>query len=38
VSAFQLKEWLGHRKLDTTQIYVHMGRKNAKKVLEATSL
>ena len=38
VSACQLKEWLGHRKLDTTQIYVHMGRKNAKKVLEATRL
>ncbi len=38
VSAFQLKEWLGHRKLDTTQIYVHMARKNAKKVMEATSL
>jgi len=38
VSAFQLKEWLGHRKLDTTQIYVHMARKNVKKVLEATSL
>lgn len=38
VSAFQLKEWLGHRKLDTTQIYVHMARRNAKKVMEATSL
>jgi len=38
VSAFQLKEWLWHRKLDTTQIYVHMARKNAKKVMEATSL
>ena len=38
VSAFQLKEWLGHRKLDTTQIYVHMAHKNAKKVMEATSL
>jgi site-specific recombinase XerD len=38
VSAFQLKEWLGHRKLDTTQIYVHMARQNAKKVMEATSL
>lgn len=38
VSPFQLKEWLGHAKLDTTQIYVHMGRSNAKKVMEATSL
>jgi site-specific recombinase XerD len=38
VSAFQLKEWLGHRKLDTTQIYIHLARQNAKKVMEATSL
>jgi len=35
---FQLKEWLGHANLNTTQIYVHMGRQNAKKVMEATSL
>jgi len=38
VSPFQLKEWLGHANLNTTQIYVHMGRQNAKKVMEATSL
>lgn len=38
VSPFQLKEWLGHANLNTTQIYVHMARKNAKKVMEATSL
>ncbi|MBI3966488.1 MAG: tyrosine-type recombinase/integrase [Chloroflexi bacterium] len=38
VSPFQLKEWLGHSSLNTTQIYVHMARKNAKKVMEATSL
>jgi site-specific recombinase XerD len=38
VSPFQLKEWLGHARLDTTQIYVHLGRSNAKKVMEATSL
>ena len=38
VSPFQLKEWLGHARLDTTSIYVHMGRQNAKKVMEATSL
>jgi integrase/recombinase XerD len=38
VSPFQLKEWLGHARLDTTQIYVHMGKQNAKKVMEATSL
>lgn len=38
VSPFQLKEWLGHANLNTTQIYVHMGRQNAPKVMEATSL
>jgi integrase/recombinase XerC len=38
VSPFQLKEWLGHASLNTTQIYVHLSRKNAKKVMEATSL
>jgi site-specific recombinase XerD len=38
VSPFQLKEWLGHANLNTTQIYVHMSRQNAKKVMEATSL
>lgn len=38
VSPFQLQQWLGHRNLNTTQIYVHLGRQNAKKVMEATSL
>jgi integrase/recombinase XerC len=38
VSPFQLKEWLGHQNLNTTQIYVHMARQNAQKVMEATSL
>src|SRR5665811_1863808 len=38
VSPFQLKEWLGHARLDTTSIYVHMAKQNAKKVMEATSL
>jgi integrase/recombinase XerD len=38
VSPFQLQEWLGHASLNTTQIYVHLGRQNAKKVMEATSL
>lgn len=38
VTPFQLKEWLGHANLNTTQIYVHMGRQNSKKVMEATSL
>ncbi|MCL5962551.1 MAG: tyrosine-type recombinase/integrase, partial [Chloroflexi bacterium] len=38
VSPFQLQQWLGHANLNTTQIYVHMARQNAKKVMEATSL
>jgi integrase len=38
VSPFQLKEWLGHARLDTTSIYIHMAKQNAKKVMEATSL
>jgi len=38
VSPFQLQQWLGHSSLETTQIYVHLARKNAKKVMEATSL
>jgi integrase/recombinase XerD len=38
VSPFQLKEWLGHARLDTTSIYVHMAKQDAKKVMEATSL
>jgi site-specific recombinase XerD len=40
VSTWQLKEWLGHSSVATTQIYVHMGRDAAKarKAMEATSL
>ncbi len=38
VSPYQLKEWLGHARLDTTQIYVHLARQNGKKLMEATSL
>lgn len=38
VSPFQLQEWLGHSNLNTTQIYVHLGRQNSRKVMEATSL
>ncbi len=38
VSPFQLQQWLGHAYLNTTQIYVHMGRQNAKKLMDATSL
>jgi site-specific recombinase XerD len=38
VSPYQLQEWLGHTSLATTQIYVHIGRTNARKAMEATSL
>lgn len=38
VSPFQLQKWLGHANLNTTQIYVHLGKQNAKKVMEQTSL
>ena len=38
VSPYQLQQWLGHQSLNTTQIYVHLGKQNAKKVMEQTSL
>jgi integrase/recombinase XerC len=38
VSPYQLKAWLGHARLDTTAIYVHMAKDTAKKAMEATSL
>src|SRR5256714_6692338 len=38
VSAFPLQQWLGHANLNTTQIYVHLGKQNARKVMQDTSL
>ncbi len=39
VSPYQLKEWLGHAKLDTTMQYVHLAKgPKAQKVMEGTSL
>jgi site-specific recombinase XerD len=34
----QIRRWLGHQRLDTTQIYIHLAMKDAAKVMEATSL
>jgi site-specific recombinase XerD len=38
ISAYRLKEWLGHQSLETTQIYIHLGKQNALREMEATSL
>jgi site-specific recombinase XerD len=38
VSAFQLQQWLGHANLNTTQIYIHLGKQNARKIMQDTTL
>jgi site-specific recombinase XerD len=38
VSAFQLKEWLGHSSISTSAIYVHLAKQDGRKPMEATSL
>lgn len=38
ISAYRLKEWLGHQSLETTQIYIHLGKQNAQREMEQTSL
>src|SRR5712691_10638901 len=37
VSPFQLQQWLGHANLNTTQIYVHLAKQNAKKIMEQST-
>ena len=38
VNAFQLRDYLGHATVATTQLYVHLGHEEARKVMEQTSL
>ena len=38
VSPYHSQRLLGHSKLDTTMIYVHLGRENEAAVMEETSL
>jgi site-specific recombinase XerD len=38
VSPFQLQQWLGHANLNTTQIYIHLGKQNARKIMQDTSI
>ena len=38
ISAYRLKDWLGHASLETTQIYIHLGKQNALREMEQTSL
>lgn len=37
-TAFQLRDFMGHANLATTQLYVHLSQEDQKKVMEATSL
>jgi integrase/recombinase XerC len=38
VPAYQLQQWLGHANLNTTQIYIHLGKQNARKIMQETSI
>ena len=37
VSPYQLQEWLGHARLDTTRIYVHLAKQHIGKAMKQTS-
>ena len=38
VGVFQLRDYMGHATVATTQLYVHLSQEDAKKIMEATSL
>ena len=38
VNAFQLRDYMGHATVATTQLYVHLGQEEARRVMEQTSL
>jgi len=38
ISAYRLRDWLGHASLETTQIYIHLSKQNAQREMEQTSL
>src|SRR5215475_5355799 len=38
VSPYQLQQWLGHENLNTTQIYIHLGKQNARKEMARSHL
>jgi len=38
VPAYQLQQWLGHANLNTTQIYIHLGKQKARKIMQDTSI
>ena len=37
ILAFQLRDYMGHATVATTQLYVHLGQEEARKVMEQTS-
>jgi site-specific recombinase XerD len=38
ISAYRLRDWLGHSSLETTQIYIHLSKQNAQREMEQSSL